>query len=90
MDRRSWPVRDIAEIPEHWQAGRDNTAIARSLGVDRKTARKYVAAARVHTEVSPRAGQVIYSDMGYAAVLLGSIVFLANVVETVPAPPWSR
>jgi DNA-binding NarL/FixJ family response regulator len=39
-------VRDIAEILEHWQAGRDNTAIARSLGVDRKTVRKYVVAAK--------------------------------------------
>jgi len=38
-------VRDIAEILEHWQAGRDNSAIARSLGVDRKTVRKYVAEA---------------------------------------------
>jgi transposase len=39
-------VRDIAEILEHWQAGRDNTTIARSLGVDRKTVRKYVEAAK--------------------------------------------
>ncbi len=45
MGRRFWLVRDIAEILEHWQAGRDNSAIARSLGVDRKTVRKYVAAA---------------------------------------------
>ena len=39
-------MRDIAEILEHWQAGRDNTTIARSLGVDRKTVRKYVEAAK--------------------------------------------
>ncbi|MEW6227199.1 MAG: DDE-type integrase/transposase/recombinase [Bacillota bacterium] len=38
-------MRDLAEILEHRQAGRDNSAIARSLGVDRKTVRKYVAAA---------------------------------------------
>ena len=45
MGRRFWRVRDIAEILEHWQAGRNRTAIARSLGVDRKTVRKYVAEA---------------------------------------------
>ena len=38
-------MRDIVEIYEHWQAGRGLTAIARSLGVDRKTVRKYVNAA---------------------------------------------
>jgi len=46
VGRRSWSVRDIAEILEHWQAGRNNSEIARSLGVDRKTVRKYVEAAK--------------------------------------------
>jgi transposase len=38
-------VRDIAEILEHWQAGRSICAISRSLGVCRTTVRKYVYAA---------------------------------------------
>jgi len=37
-------VRDIAEILEHWQAGRSICAISRSLGVSRPTIRKYVYA----------------------------------------------
>lgn len=36
---------DVAEIFEHWYAGRAKVAIARSLGVDPQTVRKYVAAA---------------------------------------------
>lgn len=38
-------MRDIAEILEHWQAGRSICAISRSLGVCRATVRKYVYAA---------------------------------------------
>ena len=38
-------MRDIAEILEHWQAGRSICAISRSLGVSRPTVRKYVYAA---------------------------------------------
>jgi transposase len=36
---------DVTEILEHWYAGRPKVAVARSLGVDAKTVRKYVAAA---------------------------------------------
>lgn len=54
MSRRSFTVRDIVEITrardrasgtsiEHWYAGRPYQAIARSLGIDRKTVRKYTA-----------------------------------------------
>jgi len=45
MARRRFTVRDIAEILEHWQAGRSICAISRSLGVCRATIRKYVYAA---------------------------------------------
>lgn len=45
MARRRFLVRDIAEILEHWQAGRSIKAISRSLGVCRPTVRKYVYAA---------------------------------------------
>lgn len=40
--RRSWNLDQIIEILEHWQAGRSVKSIAESLGVDRKTVRKYV------------------------------------------------
>ena len=39
-------MRDIAEILQHWHAGRPLKAVARSLGVDRKTVRKYAALAQ--------------------------------------------
>jgi len=37
---------DVTEILEHWYAGRPKVEVARSLGVDVKTVRKYVAAAQ--------------------------------------------
>jgi transposase len=37
---------DIVEILTHWYAGRSQNELATSLGVDRKTLRKYTAAAR--------------------------------------------
>jgi len=46
MARRTFDVVDIIEILVHWHAGRSNSEIAQSLGVDRKTTRKYVAAAQ--------------------------------------------
>jgi len=39
-------VIDIVEILAHWHTGRPKAEIAHSLGVDRKTVRKYVAAAQ--------------------------------------------
>jgi len=46
MARRRITVRDVAEIMEHWQAGGSIRAIARSLGADRNTIRKYVRVAQ--------------------------------------------
>jgi len=43
--RRSFYVIDITEILVHWYAGRLQHELAASLGVDRKTIRKYVAPA---------------------------------------------
>jgi transposase len=43
MARRTFDVVDIIEILVHWHAGRNNSEIAQSLNVDRKTARKYIA-----------------------------------------------
>ena len=45
MARRSFDVVDVTEILIHWYAGRSISEIAQSLGVDRKTIRKYVAPA---------------------------------------------
>jgi transposase len=38
-------VIDVVEILRHWQAGRNVSEIARGLGLDRKTVRKYIAPA---------------------------------------------
>jgi transposase len=46
MARRSFTVIDVTEILVHWYAGRSQTEVADSLGVDRATVRKYVAPAR--------------------------------------------
>lgn len=43
--RRTFTVVDIVEIMIHWYAGRSQAQICRSLGVDRKTMRKYTKAA---------------------------------------------
>jgi predicted DNA-binding transcriptional regulator YafY len=45
MARRCFYVIDIVEILVHWQAGRSQHELAASLGVDRKTIRKYTAPA---------------------------------------------
>jgi len=45
MARRTFDVVDVTEILVHWHAGRSISEIAQSLGVDRKTIRKYLAPA---------------------------------------------
>jgi transposase len=42
MARRSFNVVDVTEILIHWHAGRSQSEIATSLGVDRKTVKKYL------------------------------------------------
>jgi hypothetical protein len=45
LARGSFDVVDVTEILVHWRAGRSHSEIATSLGVDRKTVKKYVAPA---------------------------------------------
>src|ERR1035441_2436759 len=45
MARRTFDVIDVTEILMHWHAGRPENEMAESLGVDRKTLRKYIAPA---------------------------------------------
>ena len=45
MARRTFDVVDVMEILAHWYAGRSKNQIAESLGLDRKTVRKYLAPA---------------------------------------------
>jgi hypothetical protein len=73
--RRRFLVRDIAEILEHWQAGRSICAISRSLGVCRATVRKYVyaAEARGYHQGDPTPPQ-------------GWKVFIAEVIPRPPDP----
>jgi transposase len=68
-------VRDIAEILDHWEAGRSICAISRSLGVCRATVRKYVyaAEARGYRQGDPTPSQ------GWKA-------FIAEVIPKPPDP----
>ena len=45
MARRTFDVIDVTEILVHWHAGRSLNEMSGSLGVDRKTIRKYIAPA---------------------------------------------
>ena len=45
MARRMFTVVDVVELLRHWQAGDNVSQMARALGLDRKTVRKYVARA---------------------------------------------
>lgn len=46
MARRTFDVVDVTEILIHWHAGRSINEVADSLGLDRKTVRKYIDPAR--------------------------------------------
>lgn len=56
MARRSFDVRDVTEILVHWDAGRSQSEIADSLGLDRKTVRKYLRPA-IEAGIEPGSGR---------------------------------
>ena len=45
MARRMFAVVDVVELFRHWQAGDSVSQMARALGLDRKTVRKYAGRA---------------------------------------------
>jgi hypothetical protein len=45
MSRRTLDVVDLVELFVHWVGGRSQVQIGESLGLDRKTVRKYLAPA---------------------------------------------
>ena len=57
MARRTFDVIDVTEILMHWHAGRSKNEMAESLGVDRKTLRKYIAPAEAAGIVPGRPGE---------------------------------
>ncbi|MGH9259815.1 MAG: IS21 family transposase, partial [Acidimicrobiales bacterium] len=68
MARRTFNVVDITEILVHWHAGRSISEIARSLGVDRNTVRKYIAAAQ---EAGIQPGEEPISATRWAELIRG-------------------
>jgi len=75
MARRSFDVIDISEILIHWHAGRSQNQIAASLGVDRRTVRKYTAAA---IAAGMRPGGPAVSDERWAELARGWFPELAD------------
>ena len=68
MARRSFTVVDVTEILVHWYAGRSLSEVSDSLGVDRKTIRKYLAPA-VAAGITP--GGPTRSAAEWAALVAG-------------------
>src|SRR2546430_14202817 len=67
MARRTFDVVDVTEIFIHWYAGRSISEVSVSLGVDRKTIRKYLAPA-VAAGMAP--GGPAMSQQGWAALVM--------------------
>jgi hypothetical protein len=64
MSRRTLDVVDLVELFVHWEAGRSQVQIGESLGLDRKTVRKYLASA-VAAGLAPggaAAGEQVWAD----------------------------
>jgi hypothetical protein len=84
MARRCFYVIDIVEILVHWHAGRSQHELADSLGVDRKTIRKYVAPA-VAAGMVP--GGVARSRAEWAELVRGWFPELADTTSAVGRGP---
>src|SRR5258706_14335966 len=68
MARRTFDVIDVTEILMHWHAGRSKNEMAQSLGVDRKTLRKYIAPAEA---AGIRPGGPARSEQEWAELVRG-------------------
>jgi transposase len=68
MARRTFDVVDVTEILIHWYAGRSISEVSASLGVDRKTIRKYLGPA---LEAGMAPGGPAMSQQDWAALVLG-------------------
>jgi transposase len=75
MARRSFDVVDVTEIFIHWYAGRSLNEVSASLGVDRKTIRKYLAPA---VAAGLRPGGAAMSSADWATLVAGWFPQLAD------------
>jgi hypothetical protein len=75
MARRTFDVIDVTEILMHWHAGRSKNEMAESLGVDRKTLRKYIAPAEA-AGIAP--GGPTKSEQEWAELVRGWFPQLAD------------
>jgi transposase len=75
MARRTFDVVDVTEIFIHWYAGRSISEVAVSLGVDRKTIRKYLAPA-VAAGLAP--GGPVMAQQDWAAMVMRWFPHLAD------------
>jgi hypothetical protein len=75
MARRTFDVIDVTEILMHWHAGRSKNQMAQSLGVDRKTLRKYLAPAEA---AGIRPGGPARSEQEWAELVRGWFPQLAD------------
>src|SRR5690242_13768627 len=75
MARRTFDVIDVTEILMHWHAGRSKNEMAESLGVDRKTLRKYIAPAEA-AGIAP--GGPAKSEQEWAELVRGWFPQLAD------------
>lgn len=64
MSRRTLDVVDLVELFVHWEAGRSQVQISESLGLDRKTVRKYLAPAVAAglAPGGPAAGEAVWAQ----------------------------
>src|SRR5688572_30738077 len=75
MARRTFDVVDVTEIFIHWHAGRSISEVAASLGVDRKTIRKYLVPA-VAAGLAP--GGAPKTAQEWAALVVAWFPYLAD------------